>query len=113
MHDFVSCPMCEGPGVPLGSLGTREVFRCRNCGWDFSFKPEPETEAETALREVLDGDGGSVSENEHEALVERARCFFNGVTAEGWDAEYHFRDGSRLVMSGPGIDTPEGWEAAR
>lgn len=36
------CPMCNGPGVPLGSLGRSVWYRCRNCGWDFNrVKPAP------------------------------------------------------------------------
>jgi len=31
-----ACPRCGGPGVPMGTLGKLEWFRCRNCGWDFS-----------------------------------------------------------------------------
>jgi ribosomal protein L37E len=31
-----TCPMCDGPGEYLGSLGSKEWFRCRNCGMDFS-----------------------------------------------------------------------------
>lgn len=31
-----SCPRCGGPGVPLGALGSRMHYRCRNCGDDFS-----------------------------------------------------------------------------
>lgn len=30
------CPGCGGPGVPLGQLGNRSHFRCRDCGVDFS-----------------------------------------------------------------------------
>jgi tRNA(Ile2) C34 agmatinyltransferase TiaS len=30
------CPMCSGDGVYLGSLGTREFFRCQSCGIEFS-----------------------------------------------------------------------------
>ena len=30
------CPMCNGPGIVLGSLGRLTHFRCRNCGWDFT-----------------------------------------------------------------------------
>jgi len=30
------CPACSGPGAYLGNLGTREHFRCQNCGMDFS-----------------------------------------------------------------------------
>lgn len=36
------CPMCGGPGVLLGKLGSRVHFRCRNCGMDFSQGPRPE-----------------------------------------------------------------------
>jgi hypothetical protein len=34
--DNPACPMCEGPGMPLGHMGSRMFFRCRNCGHDFS-----------------------------------------------------------------------------
>lgn len=34
--EYVSCHLCDGPGSLLGVLGTREHFRCRNCGMDFS-----------------------------------------------------------------------------
>lgn len=30
------CPQCSGPGQPLGQLGNRKHYRCRNCGADFS-----------------------------------------------------------------------------
>lgn len=36
------CPACGGPGSHLGTLGTREHFRCRNCGADFSHKESEE-----------------------------------------------------------------------
>lgn len=29
------CPVCPGRGVPLGTLGAVEWFRCRDCGIDF------------------------------------------------------------------------------
>jgi hypothetical protein len=35
-----ACPACGGPGVPLGALGRRAHFRCRNCGIDFSHLEE-------------------------------------------------------------------------
>lgn len=41
--DNPECPACGGPGVPLGSLGRRMHFRCRNCGYDFSQEPPAET----------------------------------------------------------------------
>lgn len=40
--DNPECPACGGPGVPLGSLGRRMHFRCRNCGYDFSQEPPAE-----------------------------------------------------------------------
>jgi len=33
---MATCPVCRGPGVLLGALGTRIHHRCRNCGIDFS-----------------------------------------------------------------------------
>lgn len=30
------CPVCTGPVYPLGTLGARQHFRCRNCGLDLS-----------------------------------------------------------------------------
>ena len=35
------CPACNGPASSLGALGSREHFRCRNCGLDFSTAHEP------------------------------------------------------------------------
>lgn len=43
----MSCPQCDGPGLPLGALGTTVWFRCWNCGWQFSVKDEPEDDDET------------------------------------------------------------------
>lgn len=38
-----ACPLCSGPGVPLGSLGSQLYLRCRNCGVMFSARvPEDE-----------------------------------------------------------------------
>lgn len=34
------CPACNGPGVLLGTLGSRSHFRCRDCGLDFSAEVE-------------------------------------------------------------------------
>jgi predicted nucleic acid-binding Zn-ribbon protein len=31
-----TCPMCGGPGTPLGQLGRLMHYRCRNCGADFN-----------------------------------------------------------------------------
>jgi hypothetical protein len=30
------CPQCGGPGILLGTLGSTDHYRCRNCGWGFS-----------------------------------------------------------------------------
>jgi len=35
-NDEATCPACGGSGIPLGHLGSRSHFRCRNCGLDFS-----------------------------------------------------------------------------
>lgn len=41
MSDAHECPMCGGWGVPLGSLGRKEWFHCRQCGWEFSAESDP------------------------------------------------------------------------
>jgi tRNA(Ile2) C34 agmatinyltransferase TiaS len=33
--DFVHCTLCGGEGVPLGQLGRRVHYRCRQCGYNF------------------------------------------------------------------------------
>ena len=40
--DSPCCPACYGPGVSLGTLGTLNWFRCRDCGLDFNTKAEAE-----------------------------------------------------------------------
>ena len=37
-----TCPQCGGPGEYIGTLGTRDQFRCRDCGWIFSEPAEAE-----------------------------------------------------------------------
>ena len=34
--DPPECPQCSGPGVFLGTLGSTDHYRCRNCGWEFT-----------------------------------------------------------------------------
>lgn len=34
--EHITCPRCDGPGEPLGQLGSRLHVRCRNCGADYS-----------------------------------------------------------------------------
>lgn len=41
-NDAVYCPMCGGPAPLLGTLGMKDWFRCRNCGWEFAVDAEPE-----------------------------------------------------------------------
>lgn len=36
LPDNPPCPMCGGPGEPLGTLGSLDHFRCRNCGAQFN-----------------------------------------------------------------------------
>jgi predicted RNA-binding Zn-ribbon protein involved in translation (DUF1610 family) len=38
----VGCPACGGLGMPLGQLGRRFHYRCRNCGMDFSHEEHPD-----------------------------------------------------------------------
>lgn len=38
--DAPTCPACGGPGVLLGTLGRLEHFRCRDCGAEFSRRPD-------------------------------------------------------------------------
>jgi len=30
------CELCDGELMPIGTLGSREYLRCRNCGMQFS-----------------------------------------------------------------------------
>lgn len=34
--DYVLCPVCGGPALPMGALGNRYYFRCRHCGMEHS-----------------------------------------------------------------------------
>lgn len=36
-EDVAFCPICDGEGVLLGTLGHLQHFRCRCCGAGFSF----------------------------------------------------------------------------
>ncbi len=44
--DYVLCPVCGGPASPMGALGNRHYFRCRNCGLDHSVLITPAAETE-------------------------------------------------------------------
>lgn len=35
MTNPMPCPLCTGPGVPLGRMGRLAWYRCRDCGIDF------------------------------------------------------------------------------
>jgi predicted RNA-binding Zn-ribbon protein involved in translation (DUF1610 family)/transposase-like protein len=47
----VFCPVCGGPGVYMGTLGSRDHYRCRNCGIDFSIDHETH-QSKTAARKI-------------------------------------------------------------
>ncbi len=42
----MQCPTCGGDGVPLGTLGKLDHFRCRHCGMQFNVPNEDEPEEE-------------------------------------------------------------------
>lgn len=44
-----TCPLCDGPGCLLGTLGRRIHFRCRNCGMDFSRLVEAQEDVRDAV----------------------------------------------------------------
>jgi tRNA(Ile2) C34 agmatinyltransferase TiaS len=56
--DLTVCPVCAGPVYPLGSLGARQHFRCRNCGLDLSHDPV----ADEALTQQLAAENDDPSE---------------------------------------------------
>lgn len=39
MPDY--CPICDAPNHPLGRLGHRTHYRCRQCGWMWSIDEDP------------------------------------------------------------------------
>lgn len=49
------CRVCEGPLAFLGTLGTRDHYRCQSCGLDSS-RPAEETDLEEAGVCVLEGE---------------------------------------------------------
>jgi transposase-like protein/transcription elongation factor Elf1 len=68
--DTPACPMCGGPGEYLGTLGSLDHFRCRNCGAQFNTRGgvdfagygdqtgDPAEWAERGLRGGKVADGG-------------------------------------------------------
>lgn len=38
------CPLCGGPGSPLGQMGNVYHLRCRDCGADYHAQPEAPAE---------------------------------------------------------------------
>lgn len=40
-EDLTDCLACGGQLEPLGSLGNRRHYRCRNCGLDTSVETTP------------------------------------------------------------------------
>ena len=65
------------------------------------------TDAESALFDILDDDGATMTEEQVAAVEARATCTRENIG--GFDRIYWFRDRTILCQSGPGIDTPDGW----
>lgn len=63
--ETVWCPACDtGEGVPLGNLGRKEWFRCRDCGIDFSRDKQREEDFESIIQGTMDW-FSSVAEESH------------------------------------------------
>jgi hypothetical protein len=77
------CPACGGPGVPLGSLGRRMHFRCRNCGYDFSQEP-PEPPITEGERVTIKGRPWGMKPGTKARV---SRVFKNRKEGMGYDAE--------------------------
>ena len=41
-HYGPRCGLCNGPGIPLGQLGSLHYFRCQACGSQFAESPVAE-----------------------------------------------------------------------
>lgn len=52
-----SCPTCGGSGIPLGSLGRRQHYKCRQCGMTFSHQINPSLTAAHRLADKERGKG--------------------------------------------------------
>ena len=65
-----SCPMCSGPGVPLGKLGNRQHYRCRNCGMDFSHEDEKTTPAPKPKKTNESADDDDDDDDDDEGTIE-------------------------------------------
>ena len=50
-----NCPVCDGPGVLLGTLGNLNHYRCQDCGIGFNVPVEFKLDDDTtnAIAEVL------------------------------------------------------------
>jgi transposase-like protein len=50
-----NCPVCDGPGALLGTLGNLNHYRCQNCGIGFNVPVEFKLDDDTtsAIAEVL------------------------------------------------------------
>ncbi len=49
--DEITCPICSGPGYPMGNLGHLLWCRCRHCGSTFTSEPEETPEVEQSSDE--------------------------------------------------------------
>ena len=45
--DMETCPVCDGEGIQLGTLGNITHYRCRDCGITFSSSVELKWDDET------------------------------------------------------------------
>lgn len=82
--DNPECPACGGPGVPLGSLGRRMHFRCRNCGYDFSQEPPAEPPISEGERVTIKGRPWGMKPGTKARV---SRVFKNRKEGMGYDAE--------------------------
>ena len=63
-------PICDGPGMPLGSLGNVNHYRCRDCG--IGFHRAKRTRPATPLERLRHHVTGAIERGEATAIVEQA-----------------------------------------
>ena len=102
-----SCPQCSGPGIPLGSLGSRAHYRCRDCGMGFSHdKAEDESNTFSFDRKTSSEDepvvpDGTVAAGAGELVFEESR------TAAGPSPEDHvIKVGTQYLVVGDDTTNP-------
>ena len=70
------CPLCAGPGISLGLLGSREHFSCRNCGMEFSRKENSHAEVDAFGYGVEESESGLQGEEPEECESGRLNLQF-------------------------------------